>query len=182
MSGYDILRIGGNLSPQSPKGAVNFRITSLKSGGSRLPAQAIVMRKVTSDLPSSPTPFNKKWKHLSGLELADPDFRNREAIDLLLGMEVFGQVVLHGRRVGPQGSHVVLKTHFGWVLGGTVKSKRQRDSKTCCLTTTPDPLEKTRALGVWRFCSLEHWLRSNRKFDALAEDNNEYFERRTLWR
>ena len=38
------------------------------------------------------------------------------------------------------------------------------------------PPGKTRALGVWRFCSLERLLCSNGKFDALAEDNNEYCE------
>ena len=76
-----------------------------------------------------------------GLELADPDFGTLGAIDLLLGAEVFGQVVLHGRRVGPRGSPMVLKTNFGWVLGGAVNSERQRDSKTCCLTTTADPLK-----------------------------------------
>jgi len=165
--------IGGNLSPLSPRGAVDFRITSLKSGGRRFPVQAIVLRKVTSDLPSSPTPLNDKWKHLSGLELADPDFGTPGTIDLLLGTEVFGQVVLNGRRFGPRGSPTALKTHFGWVLGGAVNSEGQRDSETCCLTTTADPLGKTRTLAVKRFRSLE---RSNGKFDAFAEDMNEYFE------
>ena len=86
----NISGIGGNLFPLSPRGAVDFRVTSLKSGGRRFPVHAIVLRKVTSDLPSSPTPFNDKWKHLSGLELADPDFGTPGAIDLLLGTEIFG--------------------------------------------------------------------------------------------
>ena len=132
----NIPEIGDNLFPLSPRGVVDFRITSLKSGGRRFPVQAVVLCKVTSDLPSSPTPFNNNWKHLSGLALADPGFRTPGAIDLLLGMEVFGQVVLHGRQFGPWGSPTALKTHFSWVLGGTVNSKRQQDSETCCLTTT----------------------------------------------
>ena len=84
-------------------GEVDFGITSLNSGGRHFPVQAIVQRKVTSNLPSSLTPFDGKWKHLSGLELADPDFRTPEAIDLLFGTEVFSQVVLHGRWSGPRG-------------------------------------------------------------------------------
>ena len=107
------------------------------------------------------------------LELADPEFGTPGAIDLLLGTEVFGKVVLNGRRFGPRGSPSALKTHFGWVLGGVVDSEGQRDSETCCLTTTADPLGKTRALAVKRFCSL---VRSNGKFDAFEEDRNEYFE------
>ena len=131
----NISGIGGSLSPLSPRGVVNFRIASLKSGGRRFPVQAIVLHRVTSDLRSSPTPFNDNWKHLSGLELADPDFGTPGAIDLLLGTEIFGQVVLHGRRFGPRGSPTALKTHFGWVLGGAVNSKQRQDSQTCCLTT-----------------------------------------------
>ena len=129
---------GGNPLPFSPRGTVDFRITSLKNGGRRFPMQAIVLRKVTSDLPSSPTPFNdkRKYMYLQELELADSDFGTPGAIDLLLGMEVFGQVVLHGQRFGPRGSPMVLKTFFGWVLSGAVNSKRQQGSETCCLVTT----------------------------------------------
>ena len=131
-----ITGIGGNSPPLSSRGAVDFRVTSLKSGGRQFAVQALVLRKVTSDLPSSPTPFNDKWKHLSGLELADPEFGTPGAIDLLLGTEIFGQVVLHGRRFGPRGSPTALKTHFGWVLSGAVNGRKHQGSETCCLTTT----------------------------------------------
>ena len=46
---------GGNRFPLSPRGVVDFRVTSLKNGGRRFAVQAIVLHKVTSDLPSSPT-------------------------------------------------------------------------------------------------------------------------------
>ena len=51
------------------------------------------------------------------------------AIDLVLGMKVFGQVVLSGWPFGCRGSPMARKTHFGWVLSGTInteKSKFQR--------------------------------------------------------
>ena len=54
---------------------MNFRITFLISGGRQILVQDIVLRKVTSDLLLSPTPFSDKWEHLKGLELADPGFR-----------------------------------------------------------------------------------------------------------
>ena len=88
---------------------VDFRVTCLKSGGRQFAVQAIVLRKVTSDLTSSPTPFNDKWKHLSGLELADSDFGIPGAIDLILGTEIFGQVVLRGWLLGPHGSLLRLR-------------------------------------------------------------------------
>ena len=67
--------IGGNGCELLPQGTVNFRITFLISGGRRISVQDIVLRKVTSDLLLSPTPFSDKWEHLKGLELANPGFR-----------------------------------------------------------------------------------------------------------
>ena len=128
--------IGGNSFPLLPRGMVDFRVTSLGGRGRRLPMQAIVLHKVTSNLPSSPTPFNDSWKCLIGLELVDPDFRSPGTIDLLLGKEVFGQIVLRGQRFGPRGSPMALKTHFGWVLSGAVDSKQQQGAQNCCLATT----------------------------------------------
>ena len=72
---------------------VDFRITSPKSSGKPVPVQVIMLCKVSSDLPLSPTPFNGQWKHL---ELADLYFGTHGAIDLFLGTEVFGQDVLNG--------------------------------------------------------------------------------------
>ena len=48
--------IGGNPRELSPQSTMDFRITSLKSGRRRIPLQAIVLGKVTSNLPLSPTP------------------------------------------------------------------------------------------------------------------------------
>ena len=126
-----MLGTGGNLSSQSPRGVVDFRITSLKSRGRRFPIQAIVLCKVISDLRSSLTPFNNKWKHLLGLELADPDFGTLGAIDLLLGTKVFGQVVLHGQRFGPQGSLTELKV-MGY-RGGVVFLSTSTTSSYCTI-------------------------------------------------
>ena len=158
--------IGGNLSPLSPRGSVDFRITSLKSGRRHFSVQAIVL---LSHLGSAfkPHPFDDKWKHLSGLELSDPDFGTPGAIDLLLGTKVFGQV---GWRFGPHGSPTVLKTHFGRVLGGGVNSGLQQDSETCCLTTTStDNL-------LQRFWEVEHRALQQPIFSAKEKMVVQHFE------
>ena len=65
------------------------------------------------------------------------------------GMKVFGNVVPYGRQFGPHGSPTALKTHFGWVLSGTVNSEHQQGSEICCLVTTgTDDL-------LWRFWEIE---------------------------
>ena len=60
----------------------------------------------------------QKRDHLSNLSLADPDFGIPGKIDLLLGADVYTDVLLHGRRCGPPGTPTAFETQFGWVLTG----------------------------------------------------------------
>ena len=43
-------------------------------------------------------------------------------IDILLGVDMFVNVLLHGRRFGSPGTPVGFKTEFGWVLIGETES------------------------------------------------------------
>ena len=53
-----------------------------------------------------------------GLPLADPGFGEPQRVDVLLGVEVFVDILRHGQRTGPTGSPVALETDFGWVFCG----------------------------------------------------------------
>ena len=50
--------------------------------------------------------------------LADPGFGQPGRIDILLGIDTYVDVLLHGRRIGPPGTPTAFETEFGWVLGG----------------------------------------------------------------
>ena len=39
-----------------------------------------------------------------------------------MGVDIYADIVLHGRRSGPPGSHVAFETIFGWVLAGRTNS------------------------------------------------------------
>ena len=69
----------------------------------------------------TPVPFDLSWTHLSGLTLADPSFGEPRRVDILLGIDVFVDILRHGRRAGPAGSPVAIETEFGWAVcgGGT---------------------------------------------------------------
>ena len=77
---------------------------------------AVVVPKVTCDLPLAPVPFQLNWKHLADL---DPGFGQPGRIDMLLGVNLFLDVLCHGRRSGPLESPTALETEFGWVLCGS---------------------------------------------------------------
>ena len=73
---------------------------------------AAIVPRMTCDLPSQKVPF------LSDLTLADPDFGHSGKIDLLLGVDVFCEVIGQGRRSGTPDSPSAFETDFGWVLAG----------------------------------------------------------------
>lgn len=88
----------------------------IHSPNQRINVSAVVVPRVTHDLPVSPISFNTKWSHLSDIQLADPTFGLPGRVDILLGIDVFSNVLLQGRRFGPSDSPVVFETLFGWVL------------------------------------------------------------------
>ena len=97
---------------------VGFSVSPISRPENKFSISAIVIPRVTRNLPISSVPFHSSWNHLKGLQLADPTFGNPSAIDLLLGVDVFTNTLLNGRRSGPPGSPTALQTKFGWVLAG----------------------------------------------------------------
>ena len=84
--------------------------------------EALILSKITctSTLSLHPVSLNAKWKHLDGLQLADPEFSMPRNVDLPLGADIFSCVVFHGRRFGPLGSPSAFKTQLGWVLASAI--------------------------------------------------------------
>ena len=114
----------GGVSQRAPIQSVsNFQISPVGPNERRIGISAVIVPKVTCDLPLTPVPFDLSWKHISDLPLADPGFGQPGRIDILLGVDVFVDVLRHGRRSSPPGSPAALETDFGWVLcGGSTSS------------------------------------------------------------
>ena len=113
-----VLGIAGS-SPQVPVQSVaRLKISPVNSTGNTLDISAVVVPTVTCDLPISPVSFDPTWKHISNLPLADPAYGQPGRVDVLLGVDVFLQVLRQGRRNGPTGAPVAIQTVFGWVLAG----------------------------------------------------------------
>lgn len=66
--------------------------------------------------------------------LADPSFDTPGQIDVLLGVDVFTQVMLNSRKRGPKSSLVAMETTLGWVLCGNVSSCQGSQSIITYLT------------------------------------------------
>ena len=111
----------GGLSHRAPIQSISsFQISPVGPNKRKIGVAAVIVPKVTCDLPLAPVPFQLDWKHISDLPLADPGFGQPGRIDILLGIDVFVDVLSHGRRIGPPESPTALETEFGWVLCGCV--------------------------------------------------------------
>ena len=110
-----------------------------KHSGSRWTVEVVELPKITTELPVS---VDKGWKHLKDLSLADSDYGTPGYFDILLGVDVFNQVICQGRRTGLPGSSMALNTWFGWVLSRTVKHEGAQRQVTSCFSsyTTGDEI------------------------------------------
>ncbi|XP_073955667.1 uncharacterized protein [Choristoneura fumiferana] len=82
---------------------------------------AYVVRHLTDMMPAKRIDIGE-WKYLDHLVLADPTCHMPGHIDLLLGVEVFSEVLKPGVIKGPSGSLIAQETHLGWVVSGIAKS------------------------------------------------------------
>ncbi|XP_029170330.1 uncharacterized protein LOC114940017 [Nylanderia fulva] len=62
----------------------------------------------------------QSWTHLKDLELADPEFRSADPVDLLLGADVYGVIIREGLKKGSHQEPVAQQTSLGWILSGTI--------------------------------------------------------------
>ena len=110
--------VAGLVRSPAVQSIAKFAVHAVFSSEKCLDVAAIVTQCVTCDLPLHPVSSHVRWDHLSGISLADPDFASPGRIDLLLGVDVFVEVLLPGKRTGSSDSPTAFETRFGWVLAG----------------------------------------------------------------
>ena len=110
--------IGGHSQEFPTHTLSKFVITPVQEQGMEIDVTAIIMPRVTCDLPLQPIPFKPEWTHLSDRSLADPNFGEPGCIDILLGIDIFTQILRQGRRNGVCSSPSAFQAEFGWVLAG----------------------------------------------------------------
>ena len=96
----------------------SLKISAVHSRSKNIDVTAVVVPRVTCDLPLHPIPFNIRWKHLEDITLFDPHFGYPGRIYLQLEVDVFVEVLMHCRRTGPPGAPIAFETLLSWVLAG----------------------------------------------------------------
>ncbi|KAJ3661517.1 hypothetical protein Zmor_005911 [Zophobas morio] len=88
----------------------------------------VVVPQICGDVPTMVVSQDqlKQFRHLRHLELADPEFGTPQQVDVLLGADVYGQIVTSGFKKGSLEEPSALNTAFAWVLIGGIKRNKQK--------------------------------------------------------
>ena len=78
----------------------------------------------------------ENWPHLESLQLADSNFNISKSIDILLGVDVYQEILKPGLILGPKGTPAAQDTIFGWILFGSTSLTPNDESATHQATTT----------------------------------------------
>ncbi|XP_071579521.1 uncharacterized protein [Temnothorax nylanderi] len=97
--------------------------------------RALILPTLTS-YKQMPKVDHKLIPHLRDLQLADADPSNQDRIDLLIGADIYGSILLEGLRKGSETEPVAQRTIFGWVIFGPYNSMPRDVDQTTSLHVT----------------------------------------------
>ena len=127
--------IGETQCTHTQNKTVRVDIKSTHDSSSLETLDAIVLRSLTKNLPLQSMPTGD-WTHLESLWLADPYFNVSKPIDILLGVDVYHDILKPGLILGPKGIPAAQDTIFGWVLFGNTSPNLVRESTLVKEATT----------------------------------------------
>ncbi|XP_055590023.1 uncharacterized protein LOC129742186 [Uranotaenia lowii] len=133
--------------------------------------ELLVVPKITGNLPL--TKIETAALSLpNDLQLADPEFDVPGKINMLLGAEVFFDMLKSGRMHIPRCSAVLQETQFGWVLSGSVPIEAKSVVHSFCTTVTEENLDRL----VNRFWEIESFENDNFPPSTTEQDCLRHFE------
>ncbi|XP_032690349.1 uncharacterized protein LOC116853391 [Odontomachus brunneus] len=101
--------------------AARISLSPLSSGNPSITTNALILNTLTSYSPKRAEGV-ASLRHLEGVVWADPDPTSLEPIHLIIGAELYGEVMLEGLRKGNPGQPIAQNSIFGWVISGPTTS------------------------------------------------------------
>lgn len=92
---------------------------------------ALIIPKITTQLPKLLADQHLQW--ISSIQLADPVWCKNRNIDILLGADVFFEVLDEGQLKSPTSHLLAQNTKLGWVIGGSTMSNNDQLSSHCTM-------------------------------------------------
>lgn len=127
--------IGGTHAGRT-RGVVTVQLHSIHDSTCHCNINAYVLSTLTAKLPPGDATVDT-WPHISGLSLADPEFDRSGLVNIIIGSDHYGTVIMPGLIQGPPSTPVAQQTIFGWILSGAVNTDKIT-SNTQAHHCTPD--------------------------------------------
>ncbi|XP_068149534.1 uncharacterized protein [Drosophila tropicalis] len=106
---------------------VELVIRSIYNPHAKYKLLASVIPLVSKRMPIKRLPF-EEWTHLKGLPLADPNFFSPQGVDILLGNDVYDELMLGEVHRGIRGMPLAQNTHLGYIVSGKTNQEAGRRS------------------------------------------------------
>lgn len=124
-----LVGIGAQKSRRT-KGLTTFLLRSHFDQESEIEVSAHILPKLTNSIPSVQLE-ERTWPQLQGLQLADENFLSPGPIDIILGAEVYAQIIENGVKKGKNNSPVAQRTKIGWIISGPHGSASSSEGLNC---------------------------------------------------
>lgn len=83
------------------------------------------MKRLTGSIPERKINI-EKWSHLQNIMLVDPHFNTPAAVDMIIGADNYGKIILSGIMKGEGEVPYAQSTHLGWIVMGKTSSSTRR--------------------------------------------------------
>lgn len=143
--------------------------------------RAYVLSTMTSLIPSSKMSIST-WPQMEDLVLADPDYHTPNKIDVLLGAEVYGQVIKEGLVKYSPGPIIAQNTTLGWILSGKTPTECDLNSVDCHKVLVSNHSHLSDNDMLKQFWEIESDFTSMKKILTPEEQQCEEFFTRTTRR
>ncbi|XP_068149500.1 uncharacterized protein [Drosophila tropicalis] len=146
---------------------VDLVIRSIYNPHAKYKLLASVIPLVSKRMPIKRLPF-EEWTHLKGLPLADPNFFSPQGVDILLGNDIYDELMLGEVHRGIRGMPLAQNTHLGYIVSGKTNQETGRRSSYTITVRKKDADEILEQL-LCKFWELEQFDEELR--GVSVEDN-----------
>lgn len=98
---------------------VNLKVHPTFDSRKQFSVSCIVLNNITSNLPRVRLEVSA-LKIPKGIQLADPKFFESQPVDLLLGIDVYSELLCGGFKKLGNKLPVLINTHLGWTISGNI--------------------------------------------------------------
>ncbi|XP_037932509.1 uncharacterized protein LOC119667290 [Teleopsis dalmanni] len=110
----------GGTSVGVAKAKINLQIHPRFTSKYKINAEALILPSLVSCQPDKTFSYNiDKWENMT---LADPNFNKSDRIDIIIGSDLYGEILEGG--LLKKDKILAQSTKFGWILSGILQAKR----------------------------------------------------------